>query len=362
MIFATNVHNIPEIKKALLKYYPKPKIVKPVLASTQVNPNPSLIGYSFEIFFKIFSNSRKSFESLFTNEISQVNQNILIISKRNQDCRQFSDDSVSYTLGKEYKNFTSFMMSQKPGSENLFKKVDGVNFFSKKAHQKIYLDFSDWMLLKKDKICIDVSMTVVDIDSLNIFYGKIIETFKREVVKFWDSKRITKCFIRSLIYFTNISSQRFSITHPVRIFEQINQIIFYLRPMISCCIKKVKKIDGKIIYKPKLHSFSIMATPDLLFKNEILELKTSKIILTLDDYLQVLIYLIFAQTSRNKAEYGIMKKASLYYALFNYTFTIELSEIKHHLQEVMSMFSKVELEIVKEPSKVIFKIQQRRSK
>ena len=82
--------------------------------------------------------------------------------------------------------------------------------------------------------------------------------------------------------------------------------------------------------KPSLKYLDVLATPDFISKNKILELKTSKVFFSTRDYLQALCYLIFAQQSDNVKKYGKLKIISIYYSQFDSAVEINIEDFQYN--------------------------------
>lgn len=363
MIFATNIHEDPSVKRILLTVLPKPKNLYVHKKKHELkNPNPSLIGYSFETFFKVKSCSAKTYMKKFENEFLQAKKTIERIRNKRPEINAYSNDTILFLTKKEINFFLETIRSTKcEHNFSLIKSKNSISFIKKngKIQQIDFKVFYEiWKNTKVD--ILKPNLIIIDKESLAKFYESVILKFVSQTKTYLNTKKITIKYIEILILFTNINSQFSLLSHPMRSIEGIKTLSKYLMVLIKSSNKKIDSFKGKILCKPSLAAYQTLATPDFIIGNEIFEIKTSNSILSQDDYLQCLIYLIFSQTEENKLYYGKIEAVNIYYALHDYNVQIKFAQIQNKYIKLQKFFTSKEKEILKNPTEYATKLYRKK--
>lgn len=361
MSYVTTLIKNQQYKDLLLEHFPKPTFnIKNQNcfdgSGKLVNSNPSLTGKSFEIFFRIFGLKDSSgLENEFYWEYDCANKNISKLCKveKKESATLFSSVVLIKQSKIDYKYKIDILKKILPVSNIVLHKKSGVRFIEITSKKIEYNSFK--LSSKISKACgLEVTsyfyqgynVILYDEDSLGLYYKKVVAEFREECRKFLINRTITNGLIKCILSFSVISTQFFPISNPIKNLKFEANYLSFLNFMFSAFNKKYKKIKDILITQPSLECYSILATPDHIVKDKILELKTSQRFFSNEDYLQGLSYLIFAQHPNNVKKYGQINSVEIYYCCFNQSVKIHIRDvplnrrIKLEVKKVCELFLK----------------------
>jgi len=347
-MFVTKLIQDKKYKEFILKKFPKPRGYKNEESKVFINRYHSIVGNSFEIFFKLLLIKYNGSNLTFENEIKTANTNIKWLK---------NTKNAFYDLA---------------GVRNII--IDDVDFLNIQLKIKKFFKKDSYMEIESDKIKrIEVfeknvlkSMKFLSKEPLplmNSFQGnpfvifskedvvnhlqKTINCFEKEVKNYTNKNIISNSLILTILKFTNISNQFFSMAPSINHNFSKN----YLSQLKDIINKVYLPIESEIhkkdsIFKPDLSWQKIRARPDFLIGNVIVELKTSNSFLSTNDYLQSITYLLFANQISNSRKYGKIDKLIIYYPILNTHYEIPSGFIKMNRNE-KAEFKNMILEFIK---------------
>lgn len=331
-MYVTELIKYKAYREFLIKRFPIPE-VNINAVSRAANMNPSLTGNAFEIYFRLINTKKNKLEQQFQFEYKQAEKNISSIYRKagpgvtllGKDCGYVELSEAAYQnkipIVKKILSATSCLAKgQYHGVRSITITKDlffHINLFAdiKRATDLIVYPYNQQDII------------IYDVESLAKYYLGVLERFKVQATTFFQDKRLTKSFVKTILSFSHISHPFFSASAPLKNLKfETAYLSFVFKHFNSFC-KNFQRIKGKLIEKPSLACFRLLATPDFLLKDKILEVKTSQKF-SKRDYLQALSYLIFAQYPENKMTYGKINSAVIYYSLVNQQVEINLKDLK----------------------------------
>ena len=343
MPYLTELIKNKQYKDLLLKHFPKP-VVKIKSANCLkdrvqcVNSNSSLTGNSFEILFRLFNLSNLScLENEFSWELERADANIkkLCIEEKNVLHILFSNLVLVKQSKIDYKYKIKVLRKILHADNIVRENKSGVKFIEIKSNEVIRFNSLE-LGSQIEEACgwnlhyylyEGINVIIYDEDSLGAFYGKAVDEFREQCQQYLINRIITKSLISRILHFTIISSQFYQLSNPIKNIKFDSSYLSYLNNTFTAFNGQYKRIRGKLLTKPSLKSYGILATPDHIVKDKILELKTSQRFFSNSDYLQALSYLIFAQHETHRKEYGEINSVEIYYCYFNQSVKINIKEI-----------------------------------
>lgn len=371
---ATELLKHKEVKKFLLEAFPKPildrKEIFPEI-STLENKNPSLTGNSFEFFLRILNTpTHLKIGNEFEEEINTALKNIKRIQKLTNTRIAFKDHIKIYLSDKEYEkklaiirrilinNHVSIKEVSKKFKYSIIENIENLEV-SFKIIEKTDLVLADilhsfgfggmWKDMKPDTI-------LVDKNSLYNYLKYFIETFEDKCTVFVQKKMLDKEFVNLLLEFTQISSQFYSNIDVVKGLHFEQAYVDYVFNLFKIIYEKNDFQKKKLLCKPSLRSLGILATPDFLVDDRILEIKTSKYFFSTEDYLQGLIYIILAQQKQNKKRWGVIREIEIFYPVFNKSIKLKLKENDNRIKPALNFLKEYSTD---EPKRKLKRLKER---
>lgn len=307
------------------------------------NLNPSLTGNAFELFFEL-AISKERVEVLFKEqfECAQKNINKLSGSKEISSTvgnhlsivlNECSAIKRYKTIKKELSKISIVNTTTKPYTKSPVIVRKGVGSLQ-------WLEISDRIvqhmaiieiLNKKTNVLLYPWMgkNILVINQLSIikYYQQVIRGFTIEADSFTNSGIISKKLTRLLLQFSHISHPFFNRDLPLQNTTFAWSYLNHTHKLFSSFCNNLPDLNGEIVRKPSLAYQKILATPDFLIGQKILEVKTSKKPSKIE-LLQAIAYLLFAQSKENWRYYGKVESVDIYYAQHNQTISFSLDELR----------------------------------
>lgn len=330
-MYVTELIKYKEFKSYLVERFPKPALSFRTGLKLN-NENPSLTGHAFEILFSLACIKKTSLNTHFSDDYLRAGKNIASLRKSEKIGIYIRKSNLLIGLtDKDYK-------SKVPLIKTILKETT----WMKKENNKILKSIR----VSKDIICSlplifeiikktglvllypsqQMDTIIYNQESIANFYEKVILNFKKQSLAFVEDKILTKQFTKTLLFFTEVSSPFFSKGTLLNSTTLKNAYLNQTFKHFKFFCKSFTGLNGKVIKKPSLRCYGILATPDFIIKDKIIEVKTSQKFSS-RDYLQALTYLIFAQNPEHIAVYGPIRSAIIYYSRFNKQIEIKISEL-----------------------------------
>lgn len=331
-MYVTELIKYKAYKDFLLKRFPIPEVNISAVGQA-ANMNPSLTGNAFEILFRLINTKKNNLQQHFQLEFKQAEKSISSIYRRTSlNVTLLGKDCLYIQLSKEeYQNKIPIIKKILSGTSCLAKgPYRGIRSIMVTKDLIFYLDLMGEVNKATDLLLYpykQLDTIIYDVESLANYYESVIEEFTIHATAFVQDKRLTKSFVKTILSFSHISHPYFSASEPLKNLKFESAYLTYINKTFNFFCKNFQRGKGKLIEKPSLAYSRILATPDFLLKDKILEVKTSRKFSS-RDYLQALSYLIFAQYPENKMVYGKINSAVIYYSLVNQQVEINLKDLK----------------------------------
>ncbi|WP_132053143.1 hypothetical protein [Pseudocnuella soli] len=296
------------------------------------NVNPSLTGNAFEILFELVNHSKSNLKKQFEVQFKQAEEIIADIQKVRK---------IETCLGKEY-SFIKLSKEDYKSKVGIVKQVFSetcciskekklpVKFLEISSSVKNYFPFLGEVRRATSLLLYPyngLSTIIYEADSVAKYYKGIQDRFLTQAETFRKDRQLTRSFVKTILLFAHISHPFFIASEPLKNVSLDVQYINQTFKHFSLFFANSQTFKGKLIRKPSFACHGILATPDFLYKNKIIEVKTSQKF-SRRDYLQGLSYLLFAQFPENRSIYGKIDSVVIYYSKLNQQITIHLKDLE----------------------------------
>lgn len=324
-MFVTKLIKDKKYRHYILSRFPKPKGTKTAESFIQ---SSSLVGYAFEIYFKLLISKKSVSEINFDAEISAARNNI----KRFEKSESFLTDQKGVRIVYVKKQYLK-------GIRKLITETfDKVSYKFKKNNNVFRIEVSE-----KDVLKILSFQNKSKLNVANSFYGNNfiiyckddvlkefangIDIFINETKSYLVNSSLTTNLLSSILKIANISSQFFALDPVFHFFSKSE--LKQLKDSFNKAHNSFILIDFKnVIFKPRLNWHNIRARPDFILDDSILEIKTGKAYLSTNDYLQGITYLLFSYQRNSRKAYGKINKLQIYYPFISRIYSIDSTSIK----------------------------------
>jgi hypothetical protein len=327
----------------------------------QENLNPSLTGNAFELFFEL-ALSTKKVEVLFKEQFECAQKNIYNLTKL-KEIHHTVDTHLSIILNgcsapkkfnilkTELSKLYVVNSTTKPYTKSSVIVRKGIRPFQwLEISRGISQHFEIMVELNKKTgvlLLPRMGKNILVINQLGIIkhYQQVIKSFAIEADSFTTSRKISKKFTRILLQFSHISHPYFNKNLPLKNTFFVSSYLNHVHKLFSALCNNLPNLKGEIVRKPSFAYQKILATPDFLIGQKILEVKTSKKP-SKGEFLQAIAYLLFAQSKENRRYYGMVESVAIFYAQCNETISFSLNELKlnkqsfKRLDEIIAAYKK----------------------
>ena len=324
-MFVTKLIKDKKYRQFILTRFPKPQGTR---TAKSLIKSSSIIGYAFEIYFRLVISTKTASKVDFDEELSTAQSNLNMFESSEGIFSEQKSVRNVYVMRKDLKNVIKLVTATFEKENYKFIRTDGI--FRIEVSEKMPLKI--WAFKKQSNLEVMSSFrgndfTIYCKDDITKMITNEIDKFKNEAQTYKLNSSLTTDLLSTILQIANISNKYFTANPAFPFFSKTD-----LRELTDS-INKVNNPFAQmnflnVYFKPRLTWQEVRARPDFILDSSVLELKSGREYLSTDDYLQGITYLLFSYQSNSRKEYGKINKLQIYYPFIARIFEIDASSVK----------------------------------